>query len=378
MSGTGDIADVIIVGGGVIGLSVGCRLLADGLNVAIIDAGAAAPSATLVAAGMLAPSFEKTAGSEPEVFYRFCADGLAQWPDFAAALEAKTGLDVDFRNDGILGVAFNDDEAERLKSDFSELRSREGKAAWLSGKEALELEPVLSENIEAALFAPDNGQVDPRRLLPALKAAFKMDGGDYVAGEKITDITYDGAQVSGVATEKDALYSAPIVVIASGAFVGSLDFGKASDAIFPVKGEAYDCVANDKGPARVIRSEGAYLCPKMDGRLYVGATEIVGDIDMAPSDAGIAELKSNAARAAPAVSGFRETDRWAGLRPATADGAPILGQYEHGPDGLIFALGHYRNGILLAPPTAAALSALIRSGESPEIVQKYGPDRFND
>jgi glycine/D-amino acid oxidase-like deaminating enzyme len=129
--------------------------------------------------------------------------------------------------------------------------------------------------------------------------------------------------------------------------------------VFPVKGEALALARPSSAPSRVIRTRSAYLCPKADGRVIVGATEIVRDRSLTTDGARIDALKAGAVRAAPVLASAREIERWAGLRPATADGLPIIGPAPEGPKGLLYALGHYRNGVLLAPATAEALAQLI-------------------
>ncbi|HXI86451.1 MAG TPA: FAD-dependent oxidoreductase, partial [Parvularculaceae bacterium] len=155
-----------------------------------------------------------------------------------------------------------------------------------------------------------------------------------------------------------------------------VDIGAARPPVFPVKGEAVALWAGDDNLRLVVRAPGAYLCPKADGRLVVGATEIAGETSLDPSPAAIDGLKQAGAAAFPASAGFLEAERWAGLRPATPDAAPILGLVPAGPDGLFFALGHYRNGVLLAPETAAALAPLILRGEHCAGLAAFSAARF--
>lgn len=359
--------DIAIIGGGVIGLSLARALAGEGAGVAVIDAGPAIPAATPAAAGMLAPSFEHGEGDGPlgEALYRFGADGLARWAAFAAGLEEETGVFVDFRGTGALGVAYDRAGADQLGLQAARVRALGGAAALISGDEARRMEPDLSPAIVAALHAPADGQVDPRRVVAALTAS--------LARRKVTihrqtiaaiDESAAGAIVRTASGER---YGARRVVLASGAVSGLYP----RKFVFPVKGEAV-AIENTGKLTHVIRAPGAYLCPKAEGRLVIGASEVHDREDLAVDPAAADALRTNAAKAAPILAGARETERWAGLRPATPDGAPILGT---DAAGRYLALGHYRNGVLHAPAMAAAMTALIVDGAAPGI-EGFGPERF--
>ena len=183
----------------------------------------------------------------------------------------------------------------------------------------------------------------------------------------------DGA-IIGVGLADGTQFSCERVVIATGAAPG---FIERAPPIHPVKGEAVSLETPQAVLSRVVRGPGAYLCPKADGRLIIGATEAPGETSRTPSDQAIATLKENAARLAPTLAARDERARWAGLRPGTPDGAPILGAAPCGPEGLFYAQGHYRNGILLAPASAEAMAALLLDGAAPEWLTTFSPGRFS-
>lgn len=365
--------DIAIIGGGVIGLSLARALLREKLNVAVIDAGAEIPAATNAAAGMLAPSFESGAGSD--ALYALAVASLAMWPEFAGALEEETRLSVDYRSDGILGVAFDAAHAKTLKAECSALIERGGDAAYITGDEARRLEPALSGDIIAAIHAKRDAQVDPRKLLNALRVNFEKNEGAIYQG-----------RAKAVATKEDAVIrlanggrlTAATIVIASGAAVDAVDMDLPPPPVFPVKGEAVSLEMPERTFRKVIRAPGAYLCPKADSRLVIGATEYEGLKDYEVDASAIAALVANGARAVPAIAGYAEQERWAGLRPATPDGAPILGRDSRGPENLILALGHYRNGVLLAPGSAAALRDLILGRAPVTELKPFRPERFEE
>ena len=186
-------------------------------------------------------------------------------------------------------------------------------------------------------------------------------------------------RADGVVLEEGDVFRAASIVVAAGVFASTLQIQKEGGKgnpplIFPIKGEAIAFA--DAGPVlnRVVRARGAYMCPKSNGRLVVGATEIAHDTDATPTDEGVASLKEAAIRAAPQLANEGEVSRWAGLRPATADYAPVLGE-DGDHQKLYYALGHYRNGILLAPQTAAVMADLILEGRAAPALSCFSPMR---
>jgi glycine oxidase len=343
--------DILIVGGGVIGLVTAHTLARDGMRVAVIDD--ARPTATAAAAGMLAPSFERAlhAGAALEAFARI---SLARWRAIAPEIESVSGIGVDFQTTGILSVAF-DGEKGAFPEDLQG-------GSMLCRADALALEPALSGDVQCAWFAEGDGQVDPRALLRALPAAIAHQGGRLVRGQRVAAIETERSAVVGVRLASGARLAAGAVVLAGGATFDGLT-PLPPGAVFPVKGEALALARGPGAPSRVIRTRSAYLCPKADGRVIVGATEVPRDRSLTTDPAHIDALKRGAARAAPALTGAAEVERWAGLRPATADALPIIGPGPDGPEGLLYALGHYRNGVLLAPATADVILRLVARGE---------------
>jgi glycine oxidase len=355
--------DILIAGGGVIGLMTAWRLAGEGLAVTVVDAGA--PSATAAAAGMLAPSFERAlhAGVALEAFARA---GLQRWRALAPALEAEAGIGVDLQTAGILSVAFAEEDSALPEDKIG--------GAPLTPDEARALEPALGNGLAAAWFAPEEGQIDPRALLRALPIAIARRGGAILRGKRVVGVDAARGAVTGVKLAGGERLSCGAVVLATGARIEGLS-ALPPGAVFPVKGEALSLAQGSGAPCRVIRTRSAYLCPKADGRLIVGATEIERDRSLTTDGARIAALKAGACRAAPALAGAREIERWAGLRPATADALPIIGPAPEGPRGLLYALGHYRNGVLLAPATADAIAETIAGGGSAPMA--FSAARFN-
>lgn len=361
--------DMAVIGGGVIGLSLARALSANGSSLALVDASAQIPPATQAAAGMLAPSFEEGLGGD--ALYALSVWSLDMWPAFAASLEEETGVDIDFRADGVLGVALDEAGANSLNAQCAALRHRGSDVEMLSGAEARALEPHLSEGICAALYAPRDGQVDPVKLIAALRASIEMRGAATVSAKVETAIGHDGTWRLMLSTGEEI--AADEIVVATGAARDWKIDGAAPASIKPVKGEALSVAAPASfALTRVIRGPHAYVCPKEGGRIVIGASEYEGRDDLTVSSDAIETLRAGAGAVAPGLETFDETARWAGLRPTTPDGAPILGRTAKA----WFALGHHRNGVLLAPASARALAAEI-TGRAPDFdLSPFRPGRF--
>lgn len=360
-------ADVIIVGGGVIGLMCGWTLARQGVRILVIDSGA--PAATNAAAGMLSPSFERSLHGGGDALGEFSAASLARWRDIAPFLEDASGVEIDFDDSGVLCVALDDLEASVFQADSRHCDR-------LDRNDVLVLEPTLSSSVRCGWFARSDGQVDPRRVREALKRAIARDGGAVRYGNRVNSVKQANGRAAGVTLDSGETIDADHIIVATGARIeGVVDLP--DGAIFPVKGEALAVEQTNASPKRVVRTAHAYLCPKSDGRVIIGATELNGDRSLNTDDHRVSDLRIAAEVAFPALEQAKEIERWAGLRPATIDGAPIIGPAPSTP-GLIYALGHYRNGILLAPATADAVASLIETGRAGSEIAAFSAARFTE
>ncbi|MEM9171061.1 MAG: FAD-dependent oxidoreductase, partial [Pseudomonadota bacterium] len=315
--------DVAVIGAGVIGAAVAWEAARAGAAVCVIDAGARVPPATNAAAGMLAPSFEAVGGADGAALYRLGAASLQAWADFAGALQEETGRDLDYRPHGILGVAYSAEDAAAMRAAHDRLRALGAKVALLDGDEASAREPGVARPV-LALHAPDDAQIDPRRTLAALQVALRRRRVRMIDGRAVA-LAPAGAVMSAT-LEDGTRIEAERVVLAAGSAAKRLD---PSAPLVTVKGEALALSAPAQAAGRQInacvRAPGAYLCPRADGRLIVGATEIPNDDSLDVDGDRVDALRRRAHAAAPGLASWREETRWAGLRPGTADGAPILG-----------------------------------------------------
>ncbi len=367
-------SDIAVIGGGVIGLALARALVSHHASVVVIDAASEVPPASLAAGGMLAPSFENAHGGD--ALYAFGAASLRLWPAFATALIEETGIDIDYRGDGMLGVALDGDQVRTLEEQCVAQTRRGASIRMLTGDEARAMEPALSGRVVGALYAPDDAQVDPVKLIQALRASL-----DLRDAKRIDDRVIEARKAANgwrLALASGDVLIADQVVAASGAASDWPIPDAARPPVFPVKGEAFSIrMADACVLSRVVRGPGAYLCPKAGGRMVVGATEWPQREDLAVSAEAIDGLRARAVDVAPAVSDCAEIARWAGLRPATPDSAPILGANKQAPTGLWLALGHYRNGILLAPASAEALAAEIVGRPGEIDLSSFRATRFN-
>jgi len=347
--------DLAVIGGGVIGLSCAWRAARRGARVAVVERSRPPAGSTRVAAGMLAPVGEFAFG-EPELLKMTLA-AAKLYPDFVAELEEASGIDTGYRHDGALHIALDRDEAAELRRVHELQRSLALAAEWLPPRRCRELEPSLTPSFHGGVHAPEEASIDPRALVAALLAALESEGVELLTGTGVEAALFDGERIAGVRTGNGEELRAGAVVLATGAWSGQAEWlpEPARPSVRPVKGQILELRARDgAAPCRgIVASERVYLVPRPDGRLVVGATVEEQGFDTAVTAGGVHELLREAYRLFPEVVEMELVDATAGLRPGTPDNLPRVG--ESGVDGLLWATGHYRNGILLAPLTANML-----------------------
>ncbi len=356
-SGTSPSFDVAVVGGGIVGLSCAWRAARRGARVAVVERAEPPAGATRVAAGMLAPVGELAFG-EPELLEMTLA-AAELYPEFVAELEAASGVDAGYRRDGALHVALDRDEAAELRRVHELQRSLGLGAEWLPPRRCRELEPGLAPSLNGGVHAPGEASVDPRALTAALLAALAaQDGVEVMTGSGVEAALLDGERVAGVRTESGAELRAAATVLAAGAWSGRATWlpEAARPPVRPVKGQIVELRARDGAApcAGIVASERVYLVPRPDGRLIVGATVEERGFDAAVTAGGVHELLREAYRLLPEVAELELVEAAAGLRPGTPGNLPLVGPSP--VEGLLWATGHYRNGILLAPLAANALA----------------------
>ncbi|HEV3157073.1 MAG TPA: glycine oxidase ThiO [Candidatus Baltobacteraceae bacterium] len=363
--------EIIVIGAGLIGLSIARELAVRGHAVRVLEMHQPITAASWAGAGMLAPYTEALTSPELEAL---CLRSLETYPAFVAELREQTGVDAHLRLDGILQVAYDVERVKHLQERVSDLACRGVSAHWLDRSQARELEPALGPALVGAAFIEGEGQVDNRRLARALYAACLAHGVRIETEVGNVALDADERRVRGVRTSSGYV-AARFVVNATGAWAGGLGGvpERARVPVHPVKGQILALALPRALMRRVLWVPGAYLVPRSDGRLLIGATVEDAGFDVRVTARGVRSLLDAALYALPALADLALVETWAGLRPGTADGLPILGTTPL--DGYLVASGHYRNGILLTPITARVVSDLIE-GVPPEIdLRAFRPER---
>lgn len=354
MTRASSLPDVAIAGAGLIGLAIAFELAERGAVVRVYDRGEPAKAASWAGAGMLAPYTE---AAHDETLPALCVASLREYPGFVERVRAASAIDPHLQLEGIVHAAFDEGQLDRLRDMEANLRARGVACDALDRASALALEPWLGNALSGALLVAGEGCVDNRRLGRALLAACR-ERGAIVTTSSTVAIECDTRRALGVRSDF-GFTPAGAVVNAAGAWAGALRGVPATclPPVEPRKGQMFALQV----PAGFVRRPtwvpGAYLVPRGDGRLLVGATDERAGFDTRVTAAGVRGLLDAALGAAPALGDFSIVESWAGLRPATPAGRPFIGRTPL--DGLYVAAGHYRNGILLAPATARLLCGAI-------------------
>ncbi|GEK02968.1 glycine oxidase ThiO [Streptomyces sp. 1-11] len=372
-------SDVLVIGGGIIGLVTAWRAAQRGLATAVVDPEPGGGAAR-VAAGMLAAVTELHHGEERLLALNL--ESARRYPDFAAELTELTGHDLGYRRCGTLAVALDSDDRAHLR-ELHALQRRSGlDSVWLSGRECRRLEPMLAPGVRGGLRVDGDHQIDPRRLASALVAACERAG---VVFHRCWAERLDVAagRAAGVTAADGTRLGAGRVVLAGGSLSGRLA-GVPDDAlppVRPVKGQVLRLTVPrryapflSRTVRAVVRGSQVYLVPRENGELVVGATSEELGWDTTVTAGGVYELLRDAHELVPGITELPLTETGAGLRPGSPDNAPLLGPSSL--DGLLLATGHYRNGVLLTPVTGDVMAALLAGGELPDAARPFTPERF--
>ncbi len=370
-----NIADVVIIGGGVIGLAVARALALRGVrDVLLIERNSLGAESSSAAAGMLAPQAE---ANRPHEFFYLTCQSRDLYPGFASSLLEETGIDIELEPTGTLYLAFTDHDADELDQRYDWQKQAGLPIEKLSGDEARQLEPAICDSVRAALRFPLDTQVENRRLISALAVANERLGVGIETGTEVTSLKVERRQVTGVKTSRGFIVS-DRVVIAGGAwssFLGASDIALPDLRIKPVRGQMLCFGANPQISRHVIYSPRGYIVPRRDGRLLAGSTTEHAGFEKRVTAGGIHSILSAALEISSRISALPMTDSWAGLRPRAADTLPVLGPCAE-IAGVFYATGHYRNGILLAPVTGELIARAIVDGVFPSSLGIFSPDRF--
>lgn len=370
--------DVVIVGGGVIGLATAWRAAGRGLRVSLVDPDPGS-GASRVAAGMLAPVTEVHYGEERLLALTLAS--AARYPDFVAELAEASGRDPGYRACGTLAVALDADDRAAL-DELAAFQASLGLAIErLTGRECRRLEPMLAPSVRGGVLVEGDHQVDPRRLVPALLTAVER-AGVTMCRAAAAEIVVAADRVAGVRLADGTEIAADVVVLAAGcrsAAIAGLP-EHVVPPVRPVKGQILRLHGDPRHPflGRTVRGLVAgspvYVVPRADGEIVLGATMEEQGYDERVTAGGVYELLRDAHLVLPGISELPLVETAAGLRPGTPDNAPLIGPAQL--PGLVLATGHHRNGILLTPVTADAVAELLATGALPDLAAPFAPDRF--
>jgi glycine oxidase len=372
-------SEVVVIGGGLIGLATAWRLAADGIQVTVCDPTPGSRTSA-VAAGMLAPVTEVEYGEDELLALNLAS--VAAWPDFAEELEALTGLPAGLNRTGTLSVAYDVDDAAALRR-LADYQRRLGlDVEELTGREARKREPLLAAGVSGGVWVPGDHSVDNRQAVAALLRATELTG-VRLERQQVARVLTTGTTAVGVELEDGSIIRSTQIVAATGPWSAQLQGIPAEllPPVRPVKGEILRLrVPEAYRPAlhhtvrATARGFSVYLVPRPGGELVVGATTTELGYDTRVLAGGVFSLLRDARMVLPITDELELVETIAGLRPATPDNAPILGP--SGLQGLLWATGHYRNGVLLTPITAQLIADTVRTGQIPDLAAPFTIGRF--
>jgi glycine oxidase len=364
-------ADALIIGGGIIGCSIAWRLAQGGMKVTVLDRSEPGMEASSAAAGMLAPLGEMVT---PRTFAELCVASRNLYPAFAAEIEEASGCPVGYRADGSLLAALSEAQQEELAAVHATQTAQGFTLHSLTAAEVHDRAVGLGEQVRSGLFIPSDHWVDNERLMRALLIACQRAGVRVEAGTAVHGFQTKNDRIESAAAGSDAGFTAKTYILAAGCWSGELGGALGIHLpMTPCRGQMMEFESPRELPF-VVRAGIHYCVPRPERRVLVGTTSEYVGFEKAATAEGLHSILEGVTHLAPLVNDFRFLRAWAGLRPDTADHLPILGYGEM--ENLVFATGHFRNGILLAPVTAEIIADLVLRGSSPRPLELYRPTRF--
>ncbi|WP_270573200.1 glycine oxidase ThiO [Bacillus glycinifermentans] len=344
--------ETIVIGGGIIGVSIAYHLAKAGKQTAVFESGEVGKKASRAAAGMLGAHAEC---DKPGTFFEFARASQTAYKRLTAELKSVSGIDIRRHDGGILKLAFTESDRARLM-EMAALDSAE----WLTPQEVYEKEPHAAKGILGANFIRDDVHVEPISVCRAFAKGAKLFGADifeYAPVFSIEAAAGGGVRIQTASGAAEADHAVIASGVWSGVFFQQLGLNK---RFYPVKGECLS-VWNDSIPLmRTLYHDHCYIVPRHSGKLVIGATMKAGDWNEQPDVDGIEAVMKKAKTMLPRIGGLKIDRCWAGLRPETEDGNPYIGRHPEN-DSILFAAGHFRNGILLAPATGEMITDMILS-----------------
>ncbi|HSE95705.1 MAG TPA: glycine oxidase ThiO [Methylomirabilota bacterium] len=363
--------DVVVVGAGAIGAACAWELAGAGLRVTLIDRGEPGSEASGASAGLLSAFTPARAGAIGRL-YRLSRD---LYGSLAETLRAESGVDIEHEPGGHLELCMTEEEAHDARRQAADPTHAAEKVAFLDAAELRGLEPGVTREARGALHLPRNEWVNNGRLVTALVRAGARRGVTCLFGDPVEELVCASGRVTGVRTRDHGRLEAAVVVLAAGAWSSEIRGVPAELRVRPVKGQMIALGNVPPVLRHVLLREEVYLVPRASGECLVGATVEDGPHDKHVTAAGLRWLATEALATVPALAGAPLRRAWAGLRPASADGFPVIGPWP-GLPGLVVATGHYRSGILLTPVTARIVRDWVGGGRCELSGDGFLPDRL--
>lgn len=364
---------ILVAGGGVIGLACALECRLRGFPVTVLEKGRCGGQASGAAAGMLAPFSENA--EQPDAFYALCRDSLRLYGDWLEKVRIYSATDVEFERTGCLNVVFHEADRQPALRRLNWQREAGGKGDWLEADMLRRMEPALTEEIIGGIYYPDEAHLYAPSYVQALEEACRAAGVRIVEGCGALEIREwrNGIELAG---KTSGTWRGELLVIATGAWSAEWQevFGLRWP-VYPIRGQicAYPSVFGEI--RHMVYSSQGYLVGKRNGTLVCGASEDVAGFDTRVTERGIGRLVRLSRRLIPALRGRDICHTWAGLRPATQDGWPLLGPLAE-TERVICAFGHYRNGILLSPVTAQLVGDWAEGRRAVSYAAAFDPLRF--
>ena len=366
---------VIVIGAGIIGAAVAEALALRRAQVTVLETRAAGRGASWASAGLLAPYTEADSASP---LLAMGVRSLAMFDDFIGSVRERTGRPIEYARTGTLEVAMSAESATRLRTSSEAFTATAG-VRWLNADDARRMEPAIAHNAEGAVFVESHGFVGVEPLVRALIQSARLAGASFEAPVHAASIEIAEGSSAGVAViAGDRRIEADHVVLAAGSWSPRVRIKDVAPLpVRPVRGQLVRLGwMRGTAPARVVWTDDCYTVPWSDGTLLVGATSEEVGFDESTTAAGVQGLIAAAIRALPGAASAQLIDARAGLRPATPDGLPFIGARRRTP-GVTYATGHFRNGILLAPLTAAVVASMVLEGATDAMEQWTSPNRLD-
>lgn len=366
--------DIVIVGGGVIGCAIAWYLCKAGADVVVVDSGEIGAEASSAAAGLLAPLGSL---SGPGPFADLLLASFALYPTLVPELEEASGIHLEYERTGSLRVVRDAKHIPNLRKRMKAWQPSGLQMHWLTGEEARQREPLLSPNVSAAIYVPEESQIRAPHVVQAFALAAANKGATLYSHKQVIGLTLHNARVTGIHISQGEMITCNHLVIATGAWAAHCgEWLNISLPVSPQRGQILALRQPSPPLHHIIFGEAAYLAPKKDETIIAGATKDEVGFDKNLTAGGVTWLLNTAIRLAPSLENSAIDRLWTGLRPKTPDQHPILGPAP-GWENVTLAVGHGSTGIMLSAITGQAIAEQVTTGQVPEIARPFAVERFN-